>query len=57
MIRYEARQNMTDDGKAYWMPYNPTKKTFTKSSVTIIGKYKNKKACEAAIRFYERCFF
>lgn len=51
--KYEPRQNEVE-GKIYWMPYNTVKKKY--STLTAFDKYKTKRACAAAIKFYERCF-
>ena len=52
--KYEARPYIDEYGKEYWAPYNTMEKRFFLRP--IIGMFKKKKACEAAIRFYQRCF-
>ena len=53
MARLEPRQRTAIDGKVWWVAYDLRKQRY--STLVMLGKYRTKKACDAAIRFYARC--
>ncbi|SFB10181.1 hypothetical protein [Selenomonas ruminantium] len=54
MVRYEPRQREAIDGVVWWVPYDMQKNRY--STLLCHGKYRTKKACAAAIKFYEHCY-
>lgn len=48
--RYTPRQRVALDGKSWWLPYDKLEHKW--SPLTCHGKYKTKKACQAAITSY-----
>ncbi len=52
MIKLEPRKKDIG-GEIRWAPYDLRKNRY--STTVMLGTYRTKKACDAAIRFYARC--